>query len=498
MLLGSVVFIMVLFYLGASDRQGKAWLRKARSWSIISISVSVFSAALLCEGVCGILEHYAAYYFGPSSVLVVNLLHFFLWLIALQVFLHRTRSTVGTLPLTSATTSGDAYEKGKEEAELRVESGVVLLSHLVAFAAIFAFGALFWSFSEETNRVDLGDVTLAIIVAMVCLWMVFLLVDRARACAPGDAFQDMRDEHAEAVENDIYSCIVAWLSVQALCVCLTRVSLNPDVKEPMSTDHNYFQIGMLLAIGFFLPLFRASTFFLYYVPRGRLRRIVENFLTMCFAWCAYFSIRWLVWKIFPGRLSDSIHMLACALMTSLFVCVPIALFHILAKEASIDYETDIILRERIKTLGVMIGFSWEQAFHACVMKVSQLHLFHIPDVIARLIMVVIIVALLIPAWRWYILPRSHQSKKAGELMEDAECKAYVIHTPNQEPLLPKEKSIEHVEIQNDELKKGERGLQNAESRYEAMADEILSGVSFVRIHSECDAHYNSENTTISI
>eukprot|EP00437_Effrenium_voratum_P060536 CAMPEP_0181511774 /NCGR_PEP_ID=MMETSP1110-20121109/61615_1 /TAXON_ID=174948 /ORGANISM="Symbiodinium sp., Strain CCMP421" /LENGTH=87 /DNA_ID=CAMNT_0023641537 /DNA_START=1 /DNA_END=261 /DNA_ORIENTATION=- len=57
----------------------------------------------------------------------------------------------------------------------------------------------------------------------------------------------------------------------------------------------------------------------------------------------------------------------------------------------------------IKAMAILVGFSWEQAFEGCVSKTCE-RLTTIPSYWAEVLLAALLGAMILPAWRLYILP----------------------------------------------------------------------------------------------
>ncbi|CAE8610629.1 unnamed protein product, partial [Polarella glacialis] len=60
----------------------------------------------------------------------------------------------------------------------------------------------------------------------------------------------------------------------------------------------------------------------------------------------------------------------------------------------------------IKAMAILVGFSWEQAFDASVEKTCE-HSTTLPPAWAKLILAALMVGMVLPGWRFYILPQVH-------------------------------------------------------------------------------------------
>merc|ERR1711920_101954 len=111
---------------------------------------------------------------------------------------------------------------------------------------------------------------------------------------------------------------------------------------------------------------------------------------------------------------------------ALFVtAISILSIFILDKLADLDCtkkETDKMLREAVKSLAILIGFGWEKTFDMGVIQITTYKKSEtpLPPCISQLIMGICICALVIPAWRIYILPYIVEFDEKAEEQEKEE------------------------------------------------------------------------------
>eukprot|EP00405_Crypthecodinium_cohnii_P042048 CAMPEP_0206553856 /NCGR_PEP_ID=MMETSP0325_2-20121206/16857_1 /ASSEMBLY_ACC=CAM_ASM_000347 /TAXON_ID=2866 /ORGANISM="Crypthecodinium cohnii, Strain Seligo" /LENGTH=994 /DNA_ID=CAMNT_0054053865 /DNA_START=50 /DNA_END=3030 /DNA_ORIENTATION=+ len=69
-------------------------------------------------------------------------------------------------------------------------------------------------------------------------------------------------------------------------------------------------------------------------------------------------------------------------------------------------KVDMVLKRVIRSLGILVGFSWEQCFDEAVESLSEVmpwpHL-------SRFLLALFCIIIIVPAWKWYVLPMSEQN-----------------------------------------------------------------------------------------
>merc|ERR1711879_40201 len=114
----------------------------------------------------------------------------------------------------------------------------------------------------------------------------------------------------------------------------------------------------------------------------------------------------------------------------MLLCVILALFLSFASFAAIfgldtladaswtSDDTDEVIREIIRVLGLLIGFAWEQTFDQAEIALAQ----RTPcPALVKVALAVFSVSILVPAWRFQLLPMANaQGCKLGFILEDVE------------------------------------------------------------------------------
>jgi len=151
--------------------------------------------------------------------------------------------------------------------------------------------------------------------------------------------------------------------------------------------------------------------------------IIQNVLSMCFAWCFYFVITWETRRLLrPAKVitaeSDA-EKAVVALVASMMAFGAIMILDYFSDKYS-GADTEMLLRGMIRSLGVLVGFSWEHAFEGGVEVISELtaEKGEWYPLIVRLGMALIIGLGITPAWERYILRNVLTLRKA--LMKDEE------------------------------------------------------------------------------
>lgn len=91
-----------------------------------------------------------------------------------------------------------------------------------------------------------------------------------------------------------------------------------------------------------------------------------------------------------------------------------------------DIEVDGAIRTVISALGMLVGISWERCFDAAVGGVTTSAMRtpgrHLPVPVMNLLLAVVLALMVLPAWKWYILPKLHEEDSDGVQVETKETK----------------------------------------------------------------------------
>jgi len=153
----------------------------------------------------------------------------------------------------------------------------------------------------------------------------------------------------------------------------------------------------------------------------------QNVAAMCFAWCIFYSSDWFVsGNFFPTR-HGMMKEICLSLFVTLIALAMIFILDVIADLKATGKEVDLAVRGVIKAIAILIGFSWEKAFDVAVEDLSRGLLptetttTPMPTsppattepaeepadwrlLVAKLILAVMLAGVVVPAWRWYILP----------------------------------------------------------------------------------------------
>jgi len=485
MLIGGFGFMMALFYLvNHSDKEIRMY-----SWEVISSTVNIFCAVLIFSACNSLVEYYAFHGLHHAEAIespyaiAVDFLQMFSWIAAMLFVLwlvaRRARQRCH---------AGEGPEKHADH-HLDVKCWAMLFAHTAGFAAINAFGDL-----QQNVFFSQGPAHAFLIVPLTTLVLasIFKLVSivgdglrRRRLLALGHRFYEIWMEETEEAENDMTALAVSFLTCQALRFYTGGHLPDPEGEEPPKTRAAAL-LFCSLAFAFvgiiWVQFDEAHHHFVSQVTpkfQKRLQRVSEIFLAvccMCCAWCSYYGMKRSFFYLLSASseieeediieevLRISLGVANSALAFLMILCLNyivdaeklrVAKTNELIKNAEAagyavsnddltrnastlttlfktDEHAKMVVRScktLIKAMAILVGFSWEQAFDSSVAKTCERATI-MPPAWAHLSFSVLMIVIVAPAWRWYILPLASASEHA--MADDAStCKGGSLFSSRQ-------------------------------------------------------------------
>lgn len=177
-------------------------------------------------------------------------------------------------------------------------------------------------------------------------------------------------------------------------------------------------VGKLVGTGLaaFVICMIQSKYFPRKFHRGRPKGQVRNVCHMSLAWSLYFSVDWFCQREMNTREMDE--KVFAAIATSgvgfllIFVADCVARFGKGADKKGIAQA----MRSICVALGILVGFGWEKAFDKAVDKLGAgaAKFTMMKPEFDKAILAFVLCALVVPAWRWYILTALEKVEKEDE------------------------------------------------------------------------------------
>jgi hypothetical protein len=449
-LIGAISFIMCLYYfINYPDPDVKEM-----SWTTISSTISIFCAVLLFSSFNDLAE---AYIINPNfgegettqGALCVDILHMLLWSLITQVVLALLSGAKGPLRLSAENLK--AYESGGDEDkeivmefyERNMACFACLCAHITGFASINAFGTVQMVFFYQTP-------VKALCAPLVCMITLFCWQRLSNGVREGiaragdgekDDFESLWDRECEEAENDVMGLTLSFTTIGALRFLVNGCLPNQEGKEEECTGptipeeylfhHTTYQKVFMLMVGcvFTVTIFVVRVKWPEWLEKewiveqpwtwqrkhrykmlARLAEALYVALTMAFSWCFFFGFQMLLAGIHFFHGQEELLAVCLALVLSLLcmsMIIPLDALADLPDEYT-DEKVDKAIRSIISSMGLLIGFSWEQCFDTSVdILAERTHRSGFALVnphSAKLSLTAFCAGLLVPAWYFYMLP----------------------------------------------------------------------------------------------
>lgn len=453
MLLGSLFFGMILFYLvNWPDDEIKSY-----SWSIINTTTSIFTAVLIFSGIdevlvqCVITPALGAFPTGEKQIIRVacGFAIFVFWYVIMQaavayncnvetillpcfrrrnqplkqekwVIADGLRGDDGTiveahkiehLGLSKSIATIDNVEVfvaskdiNEEVRERRAKCWGTLFAHMAGFAMISAGG-------DVQHSVPFRDSPLMSYVSVVINAAFMFIVFRIGSCCQPtnsseredieEAIEFYKEEMSEA-QDDIFSLAVSFLLIQAVKFTLTgtlpdKLGATPHAHEITGTTcASLFATSVLLCI-----MIAVSAITL----KGKVGALVGGTCSMSFAWSFLFASKWFFMSfpfltkrhVSPETIEGRVLL---SLSLSAFAFSAIIILDKIEDSQDDDRKMHKVVKNVVTGLSILVGFTWEHSFDGGVEAISSLWE---DPLLLKLAGTILIAVVVIPAWRRHIL-----------------------------------------------------------------------------------------------
>jgi len=401
-LMGGVGALMFVFYLVHSKH-----LRTA-TWRVMNMTVSIFIAVLIYAT----LKMVIVEYFKPNfyELIAITLVSF--------VFLF-----VGTHALLFKLMRGDPEQ-------LRAVG--TLMAHITGFAAMYGFAdCREVEYFEELSGtgIVLLICTTCTTIGLLCYIMNRLMKDTARAVGEDGEANEIDEQEERWIEicsetdDDVFCLATSFLLVLYIRYVI-RGTVMPYEPGKVGFIEQIHATKLLMVAAFFgaLVVFGQVMIIKYSDVLGanefdkRCTENLQHLNSMTMAWCVLF---WAEWQLYVSGWESTVIggclVIAVCLTILSFAGVVVFTFvkeHLhqrLAKRAIGSLEL---------ALGVLAGFSWERAFDVGFEEIEHAFTHHIETPMAPHVAVtvlsIILLMIVLPAWRYHILPKTMRLEEAEE------------------------------------------------------------------------------------
>jgi len=470
MLLGTISFIMSIFYL-VNHRDDDIQLN---TWKVLSSTIALFVAVLLFRGISAVFEALMAVTvkqhlqesYAQGIIILLKFLILCLWFAATHATIRRLchqRAVVYEQTNRLDVNSKERY-KGKLkriDSDQKVHCWANLFSHMTGFATI-ALGVEMqhWGPCMANPWMTL----IPVVIVAIFHFGLYRMSDGFRSLAQADVSEAVQlwCEHGEETENEISGLSLSFMCVQSLVFAVTS-TLPPvhieshgskgthprahgpkhhaehgnedrDHLTPWTASLQLGAVGIVCAsitmvLVYLTPklphVHKSSTRksahvrahvgldnFDVYLTRWYF--IIQLVFVMTTAWCFLFVSEWEVNRFLHACAPHSGDMLDPHLTMQRVLMALVVSFGSFILIFGLDYLHDLPLtdslaeaaiRKVIKAMGILIGFSWEESFHASVAAFAELTSSLFQRTMVQFFLGLALAMIVVPAWRLYILQK---------------------------------------------------------------------------------------------
>mmetsp|Transcript_52090 Transcript_52090/g.124036 ORF Transcript_52090/g.124036 Transcript_52090/m.124036 type:complete len:638 (-) Transcript_52090:47-1960(-) len=421
-LLGAITFMMSLFFMTNHPDEDM----RRYTYEVISGTVSIFCAVLLFQSANDLVEANISEGLSLEKQAMIDMVHMLFWFTVLQCSLAWISGAVGETP------------KKKSDVELNLKCFAVVLAHMTGFASINAWGAV-----QQLPFFRASALRAFCVVPLSAIGILLLqrIADTIRyKVAMGDdgeedEWEKLWDESCEECEDDVMGLMLSFNMTQATRFAISGILPDEEGSESLSSlkSHNRWEVMQLFGAGF---LAISLMVLLYMAVKGkeeekpegdklekledaieakeeeeeekslstelleRLHEATVVTLSMFFGWNIFYSFRWLLAGL--PEIQDKMLLAVCLTMViSAVSFAAIRGLDILADQDWTDETVDAAIRKIIGAIALLVGFGWEQCFDAAVEAISSVAPYRQAT---KLFLAFFCVAIIGPAWKWWILP----------------------------------------------------------------------------------------------
>lgn len=449
MLLGGISFVMTLFYLVNDEDPDMRFY----SWRVISATLSIFSAVLIFSGINKLIHFYLlSHGTSPSFKLLFAFIPMLIYFFLLQL---------GTAYHSAALTAAPAVMEEKEleetwgKLERRTRCWATILAHLTGFGSIHCGTVLqHMPWLRDSPGASFVAAPAMFLLAAVLNWC----ARRVRERVTSKTYQRLPDstgshdhdvsawagewqrwtydlwtENVIDAEHDSAALAVSFLLVQSCRFAFSGQladEMTPGQKKSQRTIEEFAGFSLVFAVLSIVLVVAGRRIFRGAAPTpGTLKSFLRRCLAllqlssaMAFAWTLLFSARWEITRFsgYVGPPTSLTSRISLALAISFCAALIIKMLDFVIDLESTEEDADEALGNIISSLGILVGFSWEQSFDGGV-EVVALRTYR--PLWTEVALACAVVALILPAWRRHILEkviveekkRAHKERRSREL-----------------------------------------------------------------------------------
>jgi len=394
-LLASVAFVMIIFYLVHSK---EAVVRK-QTWDIVSTSISIFAAVMLNTFLTQLLI--ALGLNGSTAMIIFEFVYLILFQISAVLLLYLDRDNA-----------------------LRLLGYGTVFGHILGFAAIGAYGTL----AESPRFHESQWMTLVVIV----IYIVTIPVLVAPTSLLGRWVKhDALHEQCKETGLDFFAMGLSFLISMFFRGWIKIGRTGTAAGElAVGTGSKPHEVGIMIAVGVLFVL--TAGLFHYIHQRFRSKsspKMAETFhvfatiAAMTGAWCWFEAANWVSLSNLapnaggPGEGRRLLSMPEGVFMAKLMVAAFFTLVFVLAIYLFAwlihrgGNETRTLLKGSMTAVALVVALSWEHLFDTAIEEVAGIADSEEGKQWLKVLMSFLLVLVVLPAWMVYILPKHNDELK---------------------------------------------------------------------------------------
>lgn len=247
------------------------------------------------------------------------------------------------------------------------------------------------------------------------------------------------DELIRSAENDMISLAVSFVTMQAISFIILGHLPPAEMKNSRHTQNQRFEmLGVSVAcalLSFILVKVRLTRGVGTFIDE-RVRRAADCMQTssaMLMAWC---SLYWGYWELCETRFAEqpTSGFVILAVGVSTFSGASIVLLDWIASRRAGLARTNV-LKCAFVGFALVVAFSWEQTFDNALESISEGFL-DLSPAVSKLIAAGLVLLVSLPAFTWYILPKTLADDKNKEKCTDpTKEKDAAVEEPHAGPVI---------------------------------------------------------------
>lgn len=311
---------------------------------------------------------------------------------------------------------GQSFMVWYRQRHYRLMAWATIGGHMTAFAAIECFGNLYhYAFSSSWQR---GCVL--VLLASSAMWGLSELASYVRRTYLSPQAKEQQELFIEECDDagSEYVSLTIGMLISLLARHMITGELPPVHGSPRNkTQTEIWQLfawatGLILVLVIYTVA--SHTELRKKNQSGSLAHLAQYTLSMSAGWCLLSWGQWLFWSSVGEYMSETDKMQARMIMAMAFSALVFCFIFIFDFIAA-NFATQFGMRAIISTMALLLGLAWESVFVLSIESISG-HYLELPVqyICCELGLTGILLAVVLPGWVWYVLPKAEEAKLEAE------------------------------------------------------------------------------------